>query len=116
MEKIETRNTYEVAIRHGKKIVAHVGCSHFNNEIQIRDLYVLPKFREKGLGEVLLSQVQEYALEKQAERIIAYCGAEPFCEGGQISMDQEKGWYEDHGFIHDHDVLGVTPCMIKELK
>ena len=116
MEEIKRSNTYDFQIQHGKKIIAHVSCNFANNEIQIRDLYVLQKFRGKGLGELLLSKVLDYAADRNATRIIAYCGAEPFCEGGQLPIDQEKSWYEDHGFYHDHDVMGVTPCMVKKLE
>ena len=116
MKEIKNSNSYEVQIRQGRKIVAHMGCSHANEEVQIRDLYVLPKYRGKGLGEVLLAKCMDYAAEQKAKRIISFCGAEPFCEGGQLPLEQEVSWYKDHGFIHDHNVMGVTPCMIRELK
>ena len=116
MKEIKTFNSYEVQIRQGRKIVAHLGCSIANGDVQIRDLYVLPKYRGKGLGEVLLAKCMDYAAERNAKRIISFCGAEPFCEGGQLPLEQEVSWYKDHGFAHDHDVMGVTPCMVRELK
>ena len=115
MKQIKNFNSYEVQIRQVRKIVAHMGCSVANGDVQIRDLYVLPKYRGKGLGEVLLAKSVDYAVDKKARRIIAFCGAEPFCEGGQIPLEQEVSWYKDHGFFHDHDVMGATPCMIREL-
>lgn len=116
MDEYKSTRTYELQIQKGKKTIAHASCNFANNEVQIRALYVLHKFRGKGLGEVLLSKVLDYAAERNASRVIAYCGAEPFCEGGQIPMDQEVSWYENHGFYHDHDVMGVTPCMVRALE
>ena len=115
MNEIKNSNSYEVQIRQGRKIIAHMSCSHTNGEVKIRDLYVLPKYRGKGLGEVLLAKCLDYATEQQAQRIISFCGAEPFCEGGQLPLQQEVSWYKEHGFIHDHNVMGVTPCMVREL-
>ena len=112
---MKSRNTYELQIRSGRKIVAHASCIFANCDIQIRDLYVLKKYRGNGLGELLLSGVLDYAAEQKAQRIIAYCGAEPFCEGGQLPMEQEVAWYEDHGFIVDHLVMGATPCVVRQL-
>lgn len=40
MREIETANTYEVQIRNGIKVIAHMSCSLINEEIYIRDLYV----------------------------------------------------------------------------
>ena len=116
MEEIKNTRTYDLQIQQGKKIIAHASCNFANNEVQIRDLYVLHKFRGKGLGDLLLSKVLDYAAERNASKVIAYCGAEPFCAGGQIPLDLEVSWYEEHGFYHDHDVMGVTPCMVKELE
>ncbi len=115
MTEHKNRKIYDAYIRRGKKVIAHTSCNYAKGEIYIKALYVLKKFRGKGLEEVLLAKVLDYAAEQKAERIIAYCGAEPFCEDGQIPMDQEVSWYEDHGFVHDHNVMGVTPCMVKEL-
>lgn len=115
MKETKLQNFYEVKIRHGKKVIAHASCKFTGGELQIRDLYVLKDFRGKGFGEMLLSKVFDYAAEQNAVRIISFCGPEPFCEDGQIPLDQEIAWYEDHGFIHKHDVMGITPCMVKEL-
>lgn len=116
MKETKLQNFYEVKIRQGKKVIAHTNCNFFGNEIQIRDLYVCKEFRGKGFGEVLLARVLDYAAEQSAARIVSYCGPEPFCEDGQIPLDQEIAWYEEHGFVHDHDVMGVTPCMVKDLQ
>jgi GNAT superfamily N-acetyltransferase len=115
LKETKLQNFYEVKIRHGKKVIAHTSCNFFNGEIRIRDLYVRKEFRGKGFGELLLARVLDYAVEQDAIRIVSYCGPEPFCEDGQIPLDQEVSWYKDHGFIHDHYVMGVTPCMIREL-
>ena len=114
MKETKSQNFYEVQIRRGRKVIAHTSCHFSNDEIQIRDLYVLKKFRGNGLGEVLLAKIFDYATEKQAARITAYCGAEPFCADGQIPLEEEIAWYQDHGFNRHHDVMGVTPCMVKD--
>lgn len=116
MKETKLQNFYEIKIRHGKTVIAHTSCNFINQEILIRDLYVRKDFRGKGLGEVLLDRVMDFAAEQKAERIVSYCGPEPFCEDGQIPLAQEIAWYEDHGFIHDHDFMGVTPCMVKNLQ
>ena len=115
MQETETKNTLEIKIQHSNKVVGHTSCSYVNGEILLKDLYVLEKFRGQGLDEILLCKVQDYATSKNAKRITAYCGPEPFCEDGQIPLAQEVSWYEDHGFIRHHDVMGIVPCMIKEL-
>lgn len=115
MEETKQLNFYNVQIRKGRKIVAHVSCNYSDEKIQIRDLYVLEKYRKTGLGEVLLSKVFEYAAEKKAQTIVAYCGPEPFCEDAQIPLEEEIAFYISHGFVHDHNVMGVTPCMVKTL-
>ena len=115
MNENKNSNSYEVQIRQGRKIIAHMSCNYSNEKIQIQDLYVLKKYRKKGLGDVLLSKVFEYAAEKKAQTIVAYCGPEPFCEDAQIPLDEEIDFYMSHGFVHDHNVMGVTPCMVKTL-
>ena len=115
MKETKTQNFYEIKIRQGKKIIAHTSCHFVSDEVQIRDLYVLQDYRGKGLGEVLLARVLDYAAEQNASRIVVHCGPEPFCEDGQIPLEQEIAWYEDHGFIHDQDVFGVVPRMVKAI-
>ena len=85
MREIETANTYEVQIRNGLKVIAHMSCSLINEEIYIRDLYVLRHYRGKGLGEVLLTKVLDYATENNAKQIISYCGT------------ILQGWSSPHG-------------------
>lgn len=113
---MEIANTLELEIRNHEKVVAHTGCLFINGVVQIKDLFVMEKYRDRGFDEVLLSEVLEYAVKKSAKQIVMYCGPEPFCEDGQIPLEQEILWYESHGFVHDHDVFGVVPCMIKVLE
>ena len=115
LKETKLRNFYEIKIRDGKKVVAHTSCCLSDRDIQIRDLYVHKEFRGKGFGELLLAKVLDFAVEQKAERIVSYCGPEPFCEDGQIPLSQEIAWYEDHGFAFDHDVMNTTPCMIRQL-
>ena len=46
MEETKQLNFYNVQIRKGRKIVAHVSCNYSDEKIQIRDLYVLEKYRK----------------------------------------------------------------------
>ncbi len=97
------------------KVVAHADCSLIDGTVEIKSLYVLQKFRDKGLDDVLLSKIVQYAAEKNAHQIRVYCGPEPFCPDGQIPLDDEIKWYSAHGFFHNHTVFGVVPCMVKPL-
>ena len=105
----------EVDIKKFGKIVGHVSCSCIHDWVHIKSLYVIPKYRRKGLEDILIGKVYEYAKEKQSKKIIAYCGPEPFCEEGQMPLEEEISWYESHGFQERHSVRGVIPCMIKYL-
>ena len=35
--------------------------------------------------------------------------------GAMLKDQEEIDFYESHGFVHDHNVMGVTPCMVKTL-
>ena len=112
---MEISNQLEVEIKKFGKTIAHTGCFFCNGTVQIRDLFVREKYRNKGLADVLMMKVQEYADQKKAEKIIAYCGPEPMCVDKSLPLEDEMEWYKSQGFIHDHDVYGVVPCMIKAL-
>lgn len=109
-------NIYDAEVCYQNKRIAYVSCNYVNEEIVIRSLFVHQKYKGKGYGEVLLAKVMDFAVEQDAVRIVSYCGPEPFCEDGQVPLDQEIAWYEAHGFVHDHDVMGYIPCMIKTLR
>ena len=116
-EKLVVSDSLELNIKNRlNKIVAHADCSLIDGTVEIKSLYVLQKFRKSGLNDVLLSQILEYAADNAAHKIVAYCGPEPYCPDGQVPLDEEIHWYSEHGFLNDHNVLGVVPCMIKTLK
>ena len=115
MRKRMSDNFYEVELRKFNKTVAHASCSVANDTIQIRDLFVEERYRNNGIEEYLLSEVNEYAKEKQAKQIIAYLGAEPMCKSGQVKLPEEQQFYENNGFIQSHLVGNVIPCMVKAL-
>lgn len=110
-----TNNFYEVELKKLNKTVAHASCSVVNDSIQIRDLFVEERYRNNGIEEYLLSEVNEYAKEKKAKQIITYLGAEPFSESGQMSLSEERRLYENNGFVQSHLVGNVIPCMVKTL-
>lgn len=109
----QTKDSLEIAVKKRNQVVAHMGCSYIGDLIMIQDLFVRKRYRHKGIEELLISKVNEYAKEKQATAIKVYCGPEPFCPDGQISLEQEISFYQQHGFSIDHYVHGVTPCMVK---
>lgn len=115
MRKTITNNFYEVELKKLNKTVAHASCSVVNDSIQIRDLFVEERYRNNGIEEYLLAEVNEYAKEKQAKQIITYLGAEPMCKSGQMRLPEEKQFYENNGFIQSHLVGNVIPCMVKTL-
>lgn len=113
---MEISNTMDVEIKNWGKTVAHVGCSICNDVVQIKDLFVREKHRGKGLDDVLMEQVHEFAQKKFAKQIVAYCcGIEPMCGDKSVPVEQEVDWYQSHGFVHDHDLFGFVPVMIKAL-
>ena len=72
-------------------------------------------FRNKGVEELLMEKLLDFAKDKKVKNIVTYCGSEPFCPDGQVSMDEEVNFFEDHGFKLDHHVFGLVPCMIKTM-
>lgn len=113
---MEISNTLDVEIKKFGKTVAHVGCSAYDGIVQIKDLFVREKHRGKGLDDVLMEQVQEFAHKKYAKQIRVYCGGpEPFCEDKSIPVEEEMKWYQSHGFTYDHSLYGLLPCMVKTL-
>lgn len=115
VDVMEISNQLEVEIKKFGKTVAHTGCFFSNGTVQVKDLFVREKFRSKGLADVLLTKIQEYADQKRAEKIVAYCGPEPMCEDKSMPVEDQIAWYKSQGFIHDHDLYGVVPCMVKVL-
>lgn len=111
----EITNNYEIHMCRGKELAAHMHCSYVNENVVIKDLFVIKKYRGIGLEEVLLTKAMTYAAKKNANQIITYCGAEPFCKDGQIPLEQEVSWYKNHGFFLHHKVMDVTPCMVMKL-
>ena len=110
-----THNNYEIHMCRGKELAAHMRCSYVNEDVVIKDLFVIKKYRGIGLEEVLLTKAMTYAAKKNANQIVTYCGAEPFCKDGQIPLEQEVSWYKNHGFFLHHKVMDVTPCMVMKL-
>lgn len=117
MTDFELPSTYDVDIEDNRhNVVGHLSCSHVQNITTIKSLYVANNYRSKGLMEMLVGKAEEYAKEQQAISIIAFCGPEPFSKDGQIPLDKEIAFYEKHGFVLDHYVMGVTPLMEKQLQ
>ena len=106
---MELNNTLEVDITRLGQRVAHMGCCFYDGTVQIKDLFVNKKHRNKGLDEILLDKAHEYAHEKYADKIIAYCGAEPFCPDGQIPLEEEIAFYRKNGFVKKENTFANIP-------
>ena len=106
---------YEVEIKCLNKVIAHMSCSAVKDTLNVRDLWVRKLFRNKGVEELLMEKLFDFAKDKKVKNIVTYCGSEPFCPDGQVSMDEEVNFFEDHGFKLDHHVFGLVPCMIKTM-
>ena len=99
-----------------KKPIACVSCSKIGDDIQIKYLFTLKKYRNFGIEQYMLKQVIKFGEQNNAKQIIAYLGAEPFSEDEQMALGREKALYESEGFVLSHMVCGVVPCMKKQLR
>ena len=106
---------YEVEIKCLNKVIAHMSCSAVKDTLNVRDLWVRKLFRNKGVEELLMEKLYDYAKDKKLKNIIAYCGPEPMNPDGNIPLDKEIKFYENHGFKLDHYVFDIVPCMIKTM-
>lgn len=72
------------------RIVGFVSFDIRNNEIKIKDIVVLPKYQNMGLGKKLLDFVKNCAFENSKSRIIL-----------SFYYDNKEllSWYESNGFI-----------------
>ena len=91
---------YEVEIKCLNKVIAHMSCSAVKDTLNV---------------ELLMEKLLDFAKDKKVKNIVTYCGSEPFCPDGQVSMDEEVNFFENHGFKLDHHVFGLVPCMIKTI-
>ena len=90
----------------------------FKNVKKIKEssFYVIKPIQDKGIEEKLLQEIEDFADMNQAESIIAYPGAEPYCPTEWKPIDTQTAWYKTNGFKIDHLINGATPCMIKQLQ
>lgn len=93
-------------------VIGHVSASAVGDNIQVRDLFVREKYRNKGIESELLNKVLSYAAKRKAKKIVVYCGAEPFSPDGQIPLEQEMAFYQENGFHYVRDIY-ATPVMEK---
>ena len=56
MKENEITNNYEIHMCRGKELAAHMRCSYVNDDVVIKDLFVIKKYRGIGLEEVLLTK------------------------------------------------------------
>lgn len=111
-------NDYQIEIKNRKgSIVAFLRCKLQQNgkKVLIDSLFVEEKYRNMAFEDDLLQSAEQYAREKGASEIVVYPGPEPLCWSGQIPVSSEITFYKQHGYTHDHDVMGIIPCLKKTL-
>ena len=107
----------EITFKICNQRIGYASCLFFadTDTVQISSFYVLKPFQDMGIEEKLLHEINRYAEMNHAAKILAYPGPEPYCPTEWKPMDVQKAWYEDRGFSHHHNVMGITPCMMKSL-
>ena len=110
-------NGVDISLMLANKRIGYASCLFFKNikKVQISSFYVIKPFQDIGAEEKLLQEILDYADLNQADGVIAYPGAEPYCPTEWKPIDTQTAWYESNGFKIDHLVNGSTPCMIKDL-
>ena len=114
MSNVNT-DMYDIEIKSYNKVVAHMGCSVVKDTVNVKDLWVRKLFRNKGIEELLMEKLIAFARDKKAHYIVTYCGPEPMNPDGNIPIETEIKFYENHGFKLDHYVFDIVPCMIKTM-
>ena len=106
--------TFELELKKWNKLVAHVRCSCINGCVEIKELFVQKKFKEKGIEQYLMSKVDEFAEENSANQIIKYLTIEPWSDS-KTDLDKERTFYEANGYSQSHLVRNVIPCLVKRV-
>ena len=110
-------NSVDIHFMLANKRIGYASCLFFRNikKVQVSSFYVIKPFQDIGIEEKLLQEIEDFADMNQAESIVAYPGAEPYCPTEWKSIDTQTAWYETNGFAIDHMIYGTTPCMVKQL-
>lgn len=110
-------NSVDISFLVGGQRIGYASCLFFEDQgqIQVSSFYVVKPFQDMGIEEKLLQEILNYADLNHAATVIAYPGSEPYCPTEWKTMDVQREWYESKGFVVDHMVNGVIPCMIKGL-
>lgn len=110
-------NGIEFHFKLADKRIGYASCLFYPNirKVQVNSFYVVKQFQDMGIEEKLLQEIIDFADMNQAECVIAYPGAEPYCPTEWKPIEVQTAWYEENGFIVDHMIYGATPCMMKKL-
>ena len=92
--QMQDGHTFFIA-ENGNEAVGFAGTSPVEGGIyKLHKLYVLPSMHGKGLGEMLLKKVEQFAAEQQANRLIL----------GVNRNNRAFGFYQRQGFTVQHEV------------
>ena len=58
---------YEVEIKCLNKVIAHMSCSAVKDTLNVRDLWVRKLFRNKGVEELLMEKLFDFAKDKKVK-------------------------------------------------
>ena len=110
-------NSVDIHFMLANKRIGYASCLLLRNikKVQVSSFYVIKPFQDIGIEEKLLQEIEDFADMNQAESIVAYPGAEPYCPTEWKSIDIQTAWYETNGFAIAHMIYGTTPCMVKQL-
>ena len=94
INQLENEHRLMVAYYDDGKILGYYSIQFFeNNECELNNLCVLPEFRHKKIGEVLLEDAVARAKSNNCTKL-------------KIGIVEEnkvlRRWYESHGFTHTH--------------
>lgn len=109
-----THNYVEMQIKEAGKNIAFVSCTYHEskNEVEIRDIEIEKGYRNEEVRKYILLKILEYSTYVDAKRIIYYCHG----IGNGLTIDAELKWCLENGFILDHVVYDITPCVSLKLK
>ncbi len=82
------------------------------DEVEIRDIKIEPLHQNEEVRNYILQEIVEYGNNVNAKKVVHYCHG----MGSGLSVDEELKWFLENGFVLDHVVFEITPCVVLDLK